>query len=115
MGYIKDIGENGIFLDPVADRVEIICNKCGAVFSDNGGRLQDSSEFFYDDVVIEGISCPKCGYDSMKLHQYISMRLAIPGESFDEQKEKYDNIIEDDSEEENEEEAEDVDNVLDEA
>lgn len=93
MAYIKELGENGLFLEPYADRTEIHCNKCGRVFTDNQPKLADSSEFFYDDVVIDGITCPNCGGKSFKFRLYMSMKLAIPANPIDDN--SLENMVED--------------------
>ena len=83
MAFLKELGEHGLFIEPKADRSEIICNQCGAVFTDNGAKYPDSTEYFYDDVTIGGIQCPECGSDNFKIHLYISMRLSIPAAPVD--------------------------------
>lgn len=84
MAFLKELGEHGLFIEPKADRSEIICNQCGAVFTDNGKKYSDSTEYFYEDVTIGGIQCPHCGSDNFKIHLYISMRLSIPASPVDE-------------------------------
>ena len=79
MGYIKELGERGVFITPIDERVDVICNSCGERYFDGRHAPADCSDFDYDDVEIKDIVCPKCGGTSLAIKMRVTMRLAVPG------------------------------------